>query len=158
MTFVGHLREYHQKKRKISGTPEWIIVPGCAVLADGRPSSALARRVQCAITLPFPETPLLVSGAGGEAEAAAGLARSLSPQRRVLLECRATSTRENAAFSAEMLGGNKRVLVVSDAAHLFRCYLVFCRFFEEVEIAACGPGRWGREGLGLGWYAAKGWV
>ena len=77
-------------------------MPGCRVMADGRPSPALARRVETALSLPFLDIPLLLSG---EAEAAASLACMLQPQRRLLLECRATNTFENAAFSAEMLRG-----------------------------------------------------
>jgi uncharacterized SAM-binding protein YcdF (DUF218 family) len=128
------------------------------VLGTKKPSPALARRVYRALELPFLDTPILFSGAGGEAEAAAELARQHAPHRRVLQECRATSTRENAAFSAEMLAGVRRVVVVSDEAHLFRCYLVFRRFFEEVAVVSCGPGRWGRESLVLGWYALRGWL
>jgi uncharacterized SAM-binding protein YcdF (DUF218 family) len=113
------------------------------VRPDGRPSPALQRRVKAAIELPFPEVPLLFSGGGNPSEAwvASDYARSLGvSSSRILLEENATSTWENAVFSAKVLKekgvGPRRILVVSDPVHLLRCFLVFRREFEEVELWA----------------------
>lgn len=51
-----------------------------------------------------------------------------------------------------------RVLVVSDTAHLLRCFLVFRCDFGTVELVGT-PGRWKgalREVGVLGWYALSG--
>lgn len=98
---------------------------------------------------------------------AAHLARASGiPEERLLLEPHAESTWENAIFSARLLKlrgmdpRQLRVLVVSDAVHLLRCFLLFRRVFGTVEVfAAPGPDRWKlalREVLVLGWYALRG--
>ncbi|MEO1272336.1 MAG: ElyC/SanA/YdcF family protein [Myxococcota bacterium] len=43
-----------------------------------------------------------------------------------------TSTEENARFAAEAAPHIRRVLVVSDAFHIFRVERVFGRYFDEV--------------------------
>lgn len=137
---------------------------------DGRASPALARRVQAALHLPFPDTPLVFTGGGqpvSEAAAAAILARAAGiPEHRLLLEHHAESTWENAAFTAHLLRGlgvepqQARVLVVSDAVHLYRCFLIFRRIFGKVDVvAARSPHRWRlalREVVVLAWYGGRG--
>lgn len=163
------LERWGRSQKIPSSAPDLIVVAGCAVQADGSPSPALRRRVFAALSLPFGETPLLFTGGGqpSEAEVAAALARASGiSEARLLLEPQARSTWENALFSERLLRlqGREprqlRVLVVSDAVHLLRCFLLFRRLFGTVEVfAAPGPDRWKlalREVLVLGWYALRG--
>ncbi len=146
-----------------------IVVLGCRVYADGKPSPALARRVRRAVELyEQGKAPLLVltGGVGGhppsEARAAADLAAELGvPRSAMRLEEASTSTEENARFAAELVDV-RRVLIVSDAYHVFRGERVFGRYFEEVR----GVGSVGlnyprvvgslREVLAVGGYALTG--
>jgi uncharacterized SAM-binding protein YcdF (DUF218 family) len=56
-----------------------------------------------------------------------------------MLEERSTSTRENAELAARLLGANARVLVVTDAYHVFRARRVFARSFVQAEAAGVPP-------------------
>lgn len=156
------------RRQKPSRVPDVILVAGCAV-RQGRASPALRRRVQTAVALPFVNTPLLFTGGGqpSEAAVAADLARAAgTSEARLLLEEHASSTWENAVFSAHLLRTQGveprrlRVLVVSDAVHLLRCFLVFRREFGGVEtVAAPSSGRWTlslREVGVLVWYGLRG--
>ncbi|MEN0064469.1 MAG: YdcF family protein [Myxococcota bacterium] len=131
-----------------------IVVAGCRVMPDGRPSPALARRVRLAVRL-FQEgrAPLLVCTGGkgipvpplSEAQAAARLAVSLGvPQTAVLEEGESRTTWENASFTAKLLEA-ERVCVVSDSCHIFRCRRMFGRFFPHVTgtgVRLVGRSRW----------------
>lgn len=117
-----------------------IVVLGCRVYANGKPSAALARRTRLAVKLyEAGLAPQLVftggvgSQGGSEARAAANLAQTLgvSPAH-IVMEERSTSTEENARFAREMIDA-QRVLVVSDAYHVLRGELVFSRYFSEVR-------------------------
>lgn len=121
------------------GTWDAIVVAGCRVGPDGRPSIALQRRTARAVDLwkegRAPRV-LFTGGVGryppSEARAAATFAEGLGlPPDAVLLEDASTSTEENARFSAERHGFT-RVLVVTDAWHVFRARRVFARYFTEV--------------------------
>jgi uncharacterized SAM-binding protein YcdF (DUF218 family) len=147
------LERWGRRQQIPAQAPALMIVAGCAVLPSGQPSPALARRVLTAIRLPFPDTPLLLTGGGqpvSEATAAAGLARQQGvSEDRLLLEHHASSTEENAVFAARLVrqqGGDPRqmrVLVISDSVHLYRCFLVFRREFGTVQtFPTPGPVRW----------------
>lgn len=120
-----------------------IVVLGCRVRADGRPSLALARRVRRGVELWSAGRAPIVLLCGGrgdhlpaEAVAAARLARSLGAHPSALrLERRSTTTAENARFAAEQLPSARRVLVVTDPSHALRARRVFARHFAEVEVA-----------------------
>jgi uncharacterized SAM-binding protein YcdF (DUF218 family) len=76
-----------------------------------------------------------------ESHAAAALAREHGvPDSALRIEDRSSNTVENAEFSHELLG-DKRVLVVSDAYHVFRCKLVYRHYYPEVAVAGVPLGR-----------------
>ena len=125
-----------------------LVVPGARVYDDGRLSPAFRRRLQRAVEL-WREgrcSVLVISGRGpgpvseGEAGAAWVMAQGV-PEEVVQIESRATSTRENARYTAAMVTG--RVLVVTCDTHAFRCRRVFADSFAEVHVeAVSSPGRW----------------
>lgn len=133
------------------GVFEAIIVAGCRVDGQGRPSDALTRRVNHAVALHHEgRAPLLVLTGGhsggpvAEAQAAAALARRLGVDPVALLvEEQSTNTRGNAREAAALLAprGVQRVLVVSCSWHVWRCERLFRGHFAEV--AGSGPqGPW----------------
>jgi uncharacterized SAM-binding protein YcdF (DUF218 family) len=116
-------------------------VAGCRVLPSGQPGVALARRAELAREL-FVEgrAPQVVFTGGvgrhGPSEASVAAAHAVSlglPADAVVLEERSTSTRENARFAARILGPSARVLVVTDAYHVFRARRVFAQSFARAE-------------------------
>jgi uncharacterized SAM-binding protein YcdF (DUF218 family) len=122
-----------------------IVVAGCRVMPDGRPSPALARRAALATQLwrdGLAPRVVFTGGVGdhggSEASVAASFARGLGlPGDAIVLEERSTSTDENAAGAAEVLDAaglpRARILVVTDSYHVLRCERVFGRRFAEVE-------------------------
>jgi len=146
-----------------------IIVAGCRVQPDGSPSPALARRVERAVALwRQGQAPRIVLTGGlgtwlpSEAEAAAAHARALGvPADALLLEDRSTSTEENARNAAAAWPA-QRVLVVTDAYHVFRAERVFGRYYAEVRgVGSRSPVLWRargalREVAAVAWYAGTG--
>ncbi len=136
---------YGQRTVDVAGW-DAIVVAGCRVLPDGQPSPALARRTEHAVDLwrrGLAPRIVFTGGVGdfppAEAVAASNLALELGvPAGAIALEERSTSTEENAANAAALLGGG-RVLVVSDTYHIFRCERVFGRYFDEVRGAGSAP-------------------
>lgn len=118
-----------------------IVVAGCRVQPDGAPSLALQRRAERAVALwkqGLAPVVVFTGGATGalpsEARAAADHALTLGlPQQAMVLEAHSTSTEENARNASGLVTG--RVLVVSDAYHLWRARRVFGRYFAAVEVA-----------------------
>lgn len=124
-----------------------IIVAGCRVQPSGQPSDALARRAERAVALwregLAPEVIFTGGvGAGGVSEAAAAAqhAESLGlPRAAIRLEDQSRSTEENARY-ASLLAQGARVIVVSDAYHVWRAERVFGRYFPEVRgVGSVGP-------------------
>ena len=124
-----------------AGPYDAIVVAGCRVLPSGEPGPALARRAALAHAL-FTEgrAPRVVFtggvGRNGPSEASVAAAHAVSlglPPEVAVLEEHSTSTRENAQFAARILGPNARVLVVTDAYHVFRARRVFARSFARAE-------------------------
>jgi len=119
-----------------------IVIAGCRVMPDGRASPALARRTRLAVALYHEgRAPRLVCTGGkgepppplSEAEAAARLAREWGvPDAAIVREDRSRTTWQNAAFTAELIDA-RRVCVVSDSTHVFRCRRMFRRFFAHVD-------------------------
>jgi len=138
------------------GRYDAIVVPGCAVDAEGRASPALERRVQGAASAwrrGFAPLVVLTGGRGAhghvEAEVAARRCVELGiPARALAVEGRSTDTRENAAFAAQQVPGGRgaRVLVVTDAYHVPRARRLFARVFADADAVACqgraAPHRW----------------
>lgn len=108
-----------------------IVVLGCRVSADGRPSAALERRVQVAVRLfhrGYGHRLILSGGAHpglpAEAEVADRIADRLGvPASARVVERTSTNTRENAEQCAKLLRGP--VIVVTDDYHLFRAMAHF---------------------------------
>ena len=113
--------------------PEAVIVLGCQVRGEV-PSVMLSKRLDAAIeTLSeYPDTVCVVSGGQGrgedisEAEAMRRylVARGIS-EERVLAEDKSTSTRENIAYSSEILKelGISRAVIVTSDFHQYRAGL-----------------------------------
>ena len=145
------LDAYGQRAAPTSGRWDAIVVAGCRVMPDGRPSPTLARRVRRAVDLwKAGRAPLLVMTGGvgenppAEAEAAARLARALGvPEFAFVRETRSKTTAENARFAAEVVDA-RRVLVVSDTYHVLRCEWLFGRHFAEVRGVGSTPEAWPR--------------
>ncbi|MEM9453452.1 MAG: YdcF family protein [Myxococcota bacterium] len=146
------LHRYGLSRRPEQGRWDAIVVLGCRVFPDGRPSVALATRVRVAVELLTEgraDRLVLTGGVGeagvAEAEVAATLAESLGvPRSALVLETRSTSTELNARFAAEMIEG-RRVLIVTDAYHVLRGERVFARYFDEVRgVGTLNPRWWPR--------------
>ena len=70
----------------------------------------------------------------GESELARGLWVSLGvPKSKIIIENSSTNTRENAIETLEILGSEKRWLLVSSAAHLKRAYKTFSKVGFKVD-------------------------
>ena len=147
---VAWALDAYGRRRVPDGPFDAIIVPGCAVRSDGRPSGALARRTRHAVDLyKSGHAPKLVLTGGvgthppSEAEVAAQYAIELGvPQECIVLESRSTSTRENARFAAEAVPDQRdgSVLIVTDGYHCWRCRRLFGRHFKSVQTAGSVPG------------------
>lgn len=139
------------RTRAPDGRYDAIVVAGCRIDPDGTPSPALEWRVRLAVDLwRRGVAPRLVFTGGvgtyppSEAVGAAALAEALGVPRRVMvLEDRSTSTEENAALAAQEVRAD-RVLVVTDAYHVFRARRVFDRHFAEVDAVGSTYGQWSR--------------
>lgn len=142
------LLDRHGRRRPPEGHAfDAIVVLGCRVFEDGRPSDSLARRARHAAAL-FHEglAPRIVMTGGlgtapiTEARAAADIAVSLGvPDEALVLEERSTSTEENAREAAARTDA-RRVLVVTDSYHVFRAERVFRRHFDDaVGAGSIGP-------------------
>jgi uncharacterized SAM-binding protein YcdF (DUF218 family) len=119
-----------------------IVVLGCPVGPDGAPSPSLRRRALLGAELFLAgRAPRLVvsggvtrSGLPSEAAAAAEVAIEVGvPSAAVTLEDRSRSTIENARFSADILGNDARIVIVSDQHHLRRARWIFAPHFAQVE-------------------------
>lgn len=124
-----------------------IVVAGCRVLPDGRPSLALQRRTRLAVALWRQGAAPRIVFTGGvgtyppsEARAAADYAATLGvPDTALSLEESSTSTEENARFAAERLPPGSRIVIVTDTYHVFRSERVFGRYFTEVRGSGSVP-------------------
>lgn len=133
--------DVYGRTRTANGHWDAIVVAGAQVWRGGRPSKALERRTLAAVKLfKAGYAPRLVLTGGLEgyppaaAQAAATFARTHGvPESALVIEDRSHSTLENAAFTREMVGP-LRVLVVTDAYHVLRCELIYTHFFPEVQL------------------------
>jgi vancomycin permeability regulator SanA len=151
----------------------WIVVMGARVLAGGRPSGALRRRVAAAVAAADAETRFLVTGAVGdhppsEARVMAGLLHAAGvPPARVALEETGTDTFSSLRACARLLreAGACEVLVCSDDYHVPRCRAVLRALGVRAAAvpargtrAASGTRSWlwalAREAGGLPWDVA----
>lgn len=119
-----------------------IVVLGCPVAPDGRPTRTLARRAALGVSLfERGRAPRVVfsggvtrAGLSSEAAAAAEVARGLGlPESASILEDRSRSTEENARFVAELLGPGARIVLATDGFHVMRARWIFMAYFAHVE-------------------------
>ncbi len=157
------------QRRPDRGSWDAIVVAGCRVDPGGVPSPALQARTELAVALFEQGLAPRLAFTGGlgehpptEAQAAAGHARALGvPTEAIVLEDRSTSTEENARFLSEE-HAFQRVLLVTDAYHVFRARQVFARHFPQVDAAGSLATPWERirgslrEVLAIALYRAKG--
>jgi uncharacterized SAM-binding protein YcdF (DUF218 family) len=106
-----------------------LVVLGAALLPDGNLGPALAERVEVAVAAwKRGVAPRMLMTGAVEAEAMKRRALHLGvPAEAILVETRALTTRENALFSAEILGLGTRVLIVTQAYHRARSVGAFRR-------------------------------
>ncbi len=112
-------------RRPVPWAPDAIVVLGGGDLARAKRAARLAAA--------FPDTPVIVTGDGGLQER--GLRRMGVPPHRILVEPQASSTWENADFSASLLEelGARRVVLVSNWFHIPRSEAVFRKRFPQIE-------------------------
>lgn len=142
------------RTRKPDGFYDAIIVAGCSVYPSGKPSPALEWRVRKAVDLWKQGVSPRIVFTGGmgefpptEAEAGATLAAELGvPESAMTLEKHSKSTLQNAQNAASTLANadQMRVLVVTDAYHVFRASRLFARFFRDAEAVGSTYGAWSR--------------
>ncbi len=121
---------------------DYVIVLGAHV-RDGRPSRGLAKRLDAAYdyAMGHENVTVVVSGGKGSDETtteayamAAYLKEKGLVEERILLEDRSTNTKENLAFSRELIGEGKKIAVVSNDFHIFRAvHLAAHQGFEEPQ-------------------------
>jgi uncharacterized SAM-binding protein YcdF (DUF218 family) len=130
-------------------TADVIVVLGCAMRGDAA-SPALARRMDCAITLfrrgVAPR--LLLSGGGGRRRSEAAAMRDLAlaggvPAAAILTETASRNTYENATFTARLMRdhGIASLVLVSEAYHLPRARLLFRAAGLAISAVAHPPPR-----------------
>lgn len=127
-------------------TVDVIIVLGCKVRADGEPGYTLRSRVERGVELYHQGVAprILFTGAAVyspfvEAEVMARLAEQLGvPREAMVLETRATNTRENATYSIALLrtAGWREAVVTTSAFHCRRSAVLFAQEGLEVLCAA----------------------
>ena len=127
----------------INGDPEIMIILGCQVMPWG-PSVTLQDRLNEALIWleDHPDTTVVVTGGKGtdevlsEAQAMANyLVEHGFPEEQILLENRATNTKENLIYSKELLQleAGEDVMVVSNGFHLARTRLLWSRLGGDRE-------------------------
>ncbi len=120
-----------------------LVVLGAMVLPDGRPSAAMARRVEAAVGLYHRDVAPVVVMSGGavghptpEARAMADLAVAAGvPENSLILELSSRNTWQNAREVAALARarGWTRMMVVSDSFHLPRARDMFRRHGLRVD-------------------------
>ncbi len=119
-----------QQRPRFPARPLTAVVLGAKVLPDGTPSAALVDRVELGVSLLHEghAQRLVLSGRSPEAETMARLAIGFGAQQsQLVLESKSRSTFENAALSAELLRGEREILLVTCDFHLARARAHFRR-------------------------------
>ena len=147
--------------------PKTVIVLGCEVRPDNRPSLTLGRRISSAYAYltAHPDAVCVASGGMDDSERITEarcirdtlVSRGIDPAR-IYLEERSGSTRENLAFSAEVIAANgldSRVALATDNFHQYRGQFFARREgLDPLSIGntsywPLGPGYWAREVVGV---------
>ncbi len=130
---LGVLARVHlvgKQAPRFPSRPLTAVVLGAKVHPDGTPSPALVDRVQVAVALLLEGRAqrLVLSGRSPEAETMARLAIEFgAKEAQLVLESQSRSTFENAARSAELLQGEKEIILVTCDFHLARASAHFRR-------------------------------
>lgn len=136
-----------------AGKVDTVIVLGCGIWPDGRPTLALKLRLDKAIEYyeEHPQVNLIVSGGQGPNEPypeALAMEEYLMnngiPQDKIIKEDKSTSTRENFEFSRKMMGISDnqvvKIVFITNDFHVFRARILAKRFgFDAYAIAAPTP-------------------
>jgi len=125
-----------------------VIVLGCQVRKDGRPSDMLRERLIAALRLlnEHEEFVCVVTGGQGANEPLPEahvmrdwlIDKGISPER-IFIEDKSTSTRENLDFASAVIADNNLptdVVIVSDGFHLYRAKRTASGIFGEVHTYA----------------------
>lgn len=136
LDLLGHRRDPR-------GHFDAVVVAGCLVLPDGKPSPSLARRTAKAVELwknGMAPVLVLTGGVGkyppAEAVVAADYALGLGvPRSAMLLETQSINTIENARF-VQHLATLRRIVVVTDTYHTWRCEWIFRHYFESATVVS----------------------
>ena len=144
-----------------------VVVLGCQVLPDGRPSLMLQNRIDAAYDYlaAHPEAVCIASGGQNDRETiseAACIRNTLAEMgiapARIYTEARSTSTQENLTFSARIIeeeGLPAQVAIASDNFHQLRAAIWAGRAGLTPYAAGCAspwflaPGYWAREAAAL---------
>ncbi|MGI6622688.1 MAG: ElyC/SanA/YdcF family protein [Acetivibrionales bacterium] len=136
-----------------AGEVDTVIVLGCGIWPDGRPTLALAMRLDKAIEYyrENPHVKIVVSGGQGpnepypEAVAMRDyLIKRGIPEEKIINEENSTSTRENFEFSRKVMNipddKIEKIIFVTSDFHIFRARILARRFgFDAYAIAAPTP-------------------
>lgn len=136
-----------------AGKVDTVIVLGCGIWPDGRPTLALAMRLNKAIEY-YEENPhvnIIVSGGQGPNEPypeALAMKEYLInhgiPDEKIIKEDKSTSTRENFEYSRRLMNISddkiEKIVFITNDFHVFRARILARRFgFEAYAIAAPTP-------------------
>ncbi len=140
-------------RSELAGKVDAVIVLGCGIWPDGRPTLALTSRLDKAMEYyeKNPHATLYVSGGQGPnepfPEALAMEAYLLDhgiPQEKIIIEDKSTSTRENFEFTRRLMniaqGERVKIVFVTNDFHVLRSRILADRFgFEAYAIPAPTP-------------------
>lgn len=140
-------------RSELAGTVDTVIVLGCGIWPDGRPTLALINRLDKAAEYyeKNPHVKIIVSGGQGPTEPfseAEAMERYLMengiPRDSIIKEDKSTSTKENFKFSGEMINKPNdepvKIVFITNDFHVLRSRILADRFgFEAYAISAPTP-------------------
>jgi uncharacterized SAM-binding protein YcdF (DUF218 family) len=120
---------------------EVVVVAGAGVMPGGVPGDALLARTRRAVALHQDGVGTRLAFTGGVGDwppAEAEVSRALAMEwgvddADIVVEMTSTSTEENAAHLATLIGPDARIVVVTDGYHVLRVERVFGRHFASVR-------------------------
>jgi len=138
--------DHYGQRLPVEKEADAIIVAGCRVYSNGKPSLALQYRTDHAVKLyqaGYASKIIFTGGSPDTRPTEASTARKYAlakykiPRRDLLLEEDSKSTEQNASETAALYPDIKKVILVSDSYHIFRAERVFRKYFQDVQ----GSGR-----------------